>query len=45
MARRALDLIETTALLENRNLKDGHGQPVEQPGLGAVAGTVPDWAQ
>ncbi|MEP7223101.1 MAG: hypothetical protein ABI673_10615 [Novosphingobium sp.] len=33
MARRALDLIETTALLENRTLKNGEGQRVVQPGL------------
>jgi len=30
-ARRALDLIETTALLENHDLKDDKGQRVEQP--------------
>jgi hypothetical protein len=29
--QRALDLIETTAMLETRNLKDGSGQSVEQP--------------
>lgn len=30
-ASRALDLIETTAILEPRNLKDGSGQKIEQP--------------
>ena len=30
-ALRALDLIETTAILEPRNLKDGSGQKIEQP--------------
>lgn len=30
-AQRALDLIETTAMLEPRRLKDGTGQAVEQP--------------
>ena len=29
-ARDALDLIETTALLDTRNLKDGAGKAVEQ---------------
>lgn len=30
-AQRALDLIETTAMLEQRLLDDGRGQPVKQP--------------
>jgi hypothetical protein len=30
-AARALDLIETTAILEPRNLKDGSGHKIEQP--------------
>jgi hypothetical protein len=30
-AQKALDLIETTALLEPRNLQDAAGQKVEQP--------------
>ncbi len=32
-ARRALDLIETTALLDTRALEDGKGKVVDQPGV------------
>ena len=34
-AQRALDLIETTALLETERLRTGTGTPVQQPGLNA----------
>ena len=30
-AQRALDLIETAAILEPRDLKDGSGAPIPQP--------------
>ena len=32
-AQRSLELLETTAVLESRDLRDGAGQRVEQPGL------------
>ncbi len=45
-AARALDLIETTAILEPRNLKDSAGQRVEQPSpLAGPAMPEPDAAQ
>ena len=40
-AQRALDLIETTAMLEPRRLKDGSGQPVEQPSPLSTPSAVP----
>ena len=40
-AREALDLIETAALLEPRNLNDGSGQPVRQLSPAAPAGGDP----
>ncbi|MGN6501207.1 MAG: hypothetical protein ACTHKM_13810 [Tsuneonella sp.] len=37
-AQRALDLIETSAVLEPRRLRDGAGRPVEQPSPALQAG-------
>ncbi|WP_057883698.1 hypothetical protein [Tsuneonella troitsensis] len=36
-AQRALDLIETTAVREPRRLRDGDGQPIQQPGPAETA--------
>jgi hypothetical protein len=40
-AQRALDLLETTAMLEPRKLKDGAGQAVNQPSPLATPSAVP----
>jgi hypothetical protein len=40
-AHRALDLIETTAMLEPRRLKDGAGQAVDQPSPLSTPSAVP----
>ena len=37
-AQRALDLIETAAILEPRDLKDGSGAPIDQPSAAAGSG-------
>ena len=40
-AQRALELLETTAILEQRSFRDGSGQRVEQPSPVEAAGNAP----